>query len=72
MLLGLPFFNNYYAIFNLNTTLTSVGLVATKYTLRNGMNIGSIVFILILTLIVIVSIIGCYVVYRGYKVKAEL
>ena len=70
MLLGRPFLENYYIIFNLNTTLTSVGIVQAEYTKRNGLNVGSSVFLLILFIILIGALVGGYKEWEQYKFEA--
>mmetsp|Transcript_22749 Transcript_22749/g.17180 ORF Transcript_22749/g.17180 Transcript_22749/m.17180 type:complete len:98 (+) Transcript_22749:1070-1363(+) len=63
---------NYYTIFDLNTTAISIAFADAKYTQRSGMNLGSIVFVLILTILVLLSFLGCFLIFKQYKVAQEL
>jgi hypothetical protein len=53
----------------LNTTATSVGIVSATYTVRDGIDIGSIIFVCILGVIAIGAGIGGLKVYNEYKFK---
>jgi len=68
VILGAPFLMNYYTIFDLNTTAISIAFADAKYTQRSGMNLGSIVFVLILTILVLLSFLGCFLIFKQYKV----
>ena len=67
VLLGRPFFENYYSIFNLNTSATSIGFVTTSYTISDGLSAEATFFVIILCVILIGGMIGCVQVYREYK-----
>ena len=70
-MVGRPFFLNYYVIFD--TQQNYIAIVETTYTDKlGGMKLSAIVFILILSLVLVVGIIGCVLVYRRNKAERQL